>query len=276
MLLNMLLLLDSILQMQLFQINQSEESSKITIMSDTPCGQLHQRPITSASNYNCITLLNDKLSLPERQAGRCLIWLSYSKHCQTWLTCLDPGDLLRDDVSWPPWPAASARCPAPAAASQCQRFPAPVAGPHHQHQQPHADCHERRNLCWKWTFWRKLQIKSAHKELLSCNCARPGSSSQAAGIICPLLRTHGEGEGGGDSEAYIWHNYIGHIVTLSLICNIITVSSFRYLPGIYNYRSIASNNEINLSLSPSQFLKWCINVHNVTTKQHRKDTLRHT
>ena len=34
MLLNMLVLLDSILQMQLFQINQSEDSSKITIMSN--------------------------------------------------------------------------------------------------------------------------------------------------------------------------------------------------------------------------------------------------
>ena len=42
--------------MQLFQINQSEDSSKITIMSDTTCGQLHQHPITSASNYNRITL----------------------------------------------------------------------------------------------------------------------------------------------------------------------------------------------------------------------------
>ena len=56
MLLNMLVLLDSILQMQLFQINQSEESSKITIMSDITCVQLHQRPITSASNNNRITL----------------------------------------------------------------------------------------------------------------------------------------------------------------------------------------------------------------------------
>ena len=46
MLLDMLVLLDSILQMQLFQINQSEESSKITIMSDITCVQLHERPIT--------------------------------------------------------------------------------------------------------------------------------------------------------------------------------------------------------------------------------------
>ena len=51
MLLDMLVLLDSILQMQLFQIDQSEDSSKITIMSDTTCGQLHQRPITTASLY---------------------------------------------------------------------------------------------------------------------------------------------------------------------------------------------------------------------------------
>ena len=56
MLLDMLVLLDSILQMQLFQINQSEDSSKIKIMSATTCVQLHQRPITSASNYNRITL----------------------------------------------------------------------------------------------------------------------------------------------------------------------------------------------------------------------------
>ena len=33
------------------QINQSEESSKITIMSDTTCVQLHQRPITTALLY---------------------------------------------------------------------------------------------------------------------------------------------------------------------------------------------------------------------------------
>ena len=32
------------------------KSSKITIMSDTTCVQLHHRPITSASNYNRITL----------------------------------------------------------------------------------------------------------------------------------------------------------------------------------------------------------------------------
>ena len=35
--------------MQLFQLNQSEDSHKITIMSDTTCGQLHQRPITTKS-----------------------------------------------------------------------------------------------------------------------------------------------------------------------------------------------------------------------------------
>ena len=56
MLLNSLVLPNGILQMQLFQINQSKDSSKITIMSDTNCGQLHQRPITSASSYNRITL----------------------------------------------------------------------------------------------------------------------------------------------------------------------------------------------------------------------------
>ena len=53
---DMLVLLDRILQMQLFQINQSEDSSKITIMSDTTCVQLHQRPITSASNYISVQL----------------------------------------------------------------------------------------------------------------------------------------------------------------------------------------------------------------------------
>ena len=45
MLLAMLVEPDGIWQMQLFHINQSEESSKITIMSDTTCGQFHKRPI---------------------------------------------------------------------------------------------------------------------------------------------------------------------------------------------------------------------------------------
>ena len=48
MLLNSLVLLNGIWQMQLFQINQSEDSSKITIMYDNPSGQLHQRSITTA------------------------------------------------------------------------------------------------------------------------------------------------------------------------------------------------------------------------------------
>ena len=52
MLLNSLVLPNGIWQMQLFQINQSEDSSKITIMYDNPSGQLHQRSITSAFNYN--------------------------------------------------------------------------------------------------------------------------------------------------------------------------------------------------------------------------------
>ena len=48
MLLNSLVLPNGIWQMQLFQINQSEDSSKITIMYDNPSGQLHQRSITTA------------------------------------------------------------------------------------------------------------------------------------------------------------------------------------------------------------------------------------
>ena len=42
------------MQMQLFQINQSEEYSKINENAHTTCGQLHQQPITSAANYNRI------------------------------------------------------------------------------------------------------------------------------------------------------------------------------------------------------------------------------
>ena len=45
-LLNSLVLPNGIWQMQLFQINQSEDGSKITIMYDNPSGQLHQRSIT--------------------------------------------------------------------------------------------------------------------------------------------------------------------------------------------------------------------------------------
>ena len=44
--------------MQLFQINQSARSSKITINAHTTIGQLHQRPITTASTlliYPCQT-----------------------------------------------------------------------------------------------------------------------------------------------------------------------------------------------------------------------------
>ena len=41
-----------ILQMQLFEINQSEDSSKITIKFNNTCVQLHQRSVTSAFNYN--------------------------------------------------------------------------------------------------------------------------------------------------------------------------------------------------------------------------------
>ena len=39
-------------------ISDKSKCSKITIMSDTTCGQFHQRPITSASNYKRITLMN--------------------------------------------------------------------------------------------------------------------------------------------------------------------------------------------------------------------------
>ena len=38
--------------MQLFQINQSEDSCKITIKFNNTCIQLHQRSVLSAFNYN--------------------------------------------------------------------------------------------------------------------------------------------------------------------------------------------------------------------------------
>ena len=48
--------------MQLFQINQSEDSSKITIKFNNTCDQLHQHSVTLAINYNrtysSITLLS--------------------------------------------------------------------------------------------------------------------------------------------------------------------------------------------------------------------------
>ena len=46
MLLAVLMKWAGILQMQLFQINQSEESSKITINAHTPSCPLHELPIT--------------------------------------------------------------------------------------------------------------------------------------------------------------------------------------------------------------------------------------
>ena len=69
MLLNSLVLPNGIWQMQLFQINQSEDSSKITIMYDNPSGQLHQQSITWAFNYNrtysnnCFACLNSFLNV---------------------------------------------------------------------------------------------------------------------------------------------------------------------------------------------------------------------
>ena len=41
-------------KMQLFQVNQSEESSKITINAHTISRQSHKRSITSAVHYNRI------------------------------------------------------------------------------------------------------------------------------------------------------------------------------------------------------------------------------
>ena len=49
--------------MQLFQINQSARSCKITINAYTTIGQLHQRSITSAAHYNRI--YSTYLSLPD-------------------------------------------------------------------------------------------------------------------------------------------------------------------------------------------------------------------
>ena len=49
--------------MQLFQINQSARSSKITINAYTTIGQLHQQSITSAAHYNRI--YSTYLSLPD-------------------------------------------------------------------------------------------------------------------------------------------------------------------------------------------------------------------
>ena len=58
----------------------------------------------------------------ENQIWAVPLLLSYSNHCQTPLPCLDPDDLLRDDVSWPPWPAASA-LPSPASTANVNVFP---------------------------------------------------------------------------------------------------------------------------------------------------------
>ena len=97
MLLDMLVLLDSILQMQLFQINQSEDSSKLTILSDTTCSQLHQRPFTTASLYHwqqCgggVTDLHNAVSgagtatgSPARLLRTCVAvaYFSYAQHLQ--------------------------------------------------------------------------------------------------------------------------------------------------------------------------------------------------
>ena len=57
MLLAVLMKWAGILQMQLFQINQSEESNKISINSHTNSGPLHEQPITLAAHYRWNTLM---------------------------------------------------------------------------------------------------------------------------------------------------------------------------------------------------------------------------
>ena len=87
MLLAMLVLLDSILQMQLFQINQSEDSSKITIMSDTTCVQLHQCPITTASLYPELSGIFGAWNYCSRPGDEdnMTIWRGCMRHNSWWL-----------------------------------------------------------------------------------------------------------------------------------------------------------------------------------------------
>ena len=81
--------------MQLFQINQSEDSSKITIKFNNTCDQLHQRSVTSAINYNrtySITEdtyrgLSENISLDSVGEGKvtnnsqkCRVMCRYRKH----------------------------------------------------------------------------------------------------------------------------------------------------------------------------------------------------
>ena len=80
MLLDMLVLLDSILQMQLFQINQSEDNSKITIKFNNTCVQLHQRSVTSAFNNNrnySIPFLVANITLGKYVCLRNLLFIFY-------------------------------------------------------------------------------------------------------------------------------------------------------------------------------------------------------
>ena len=89
----MLVLLDSILQMQLFQINQSEDSSKITIMSDTTCVQLHQCPITTASLYPELSGIFGAWNYCSRPGDEdnMTIWRGCMRHNSWWLETGDPS-----------------------------------------------------------------------------------------------------------------------------------------------------------------------------------------
>ena len=81
--------------MQLFQINQSEESSKITINAHTPSCPLHELPITWAAHYRWITLV----SFISAKSKRAHIWLWHLA-----LTTISDYFLNSFPTIWPPWP----------------------------------------------------------------------------------------------------------------------------------------------------------------------------
>ena len=90
--------------MQLFQINQSEESSKITINAHTPSCPLHELPITWAAHYRCFTLDHTIKDVPKCSIEHyCLSAHLYISTCHNYVNILS-----RD----PAWWQTSWQCPA--------------------------------------------------------------------------------------------------------------------------------------------------------------------
>ena len=99
MLLNSQVLTNGIWQTQLFQINQSEESSNMIINAHTTSCQSHQQSITSAVHYNRINSIEFCVWAPiVMQLWWCTAQSAYSPRSGHWT--LDTAARKTTNLSW--------------------------------------------------------------------------------------------------------------------------------------------------------------------------------